>query len=128
MRHPRSIALATCALGCVGLAQVATSAAAGHAHKPRQVVKKVKVADDFFSPTKLTIRKGQAVNWVWSSQNYSTHNVTLIKGPKSVRKKRFTSISGSSGIHFKRTFTVPGTYHFECTIHPGMNIAVTVKK
>jgi plastocyanin len=126
LRHPRSAALATCALGCVGLVQVATSL--GATHKPKPVVKKVKVADDYFSPTKVTIKKGNSVNWVWSKSNYETHNVTLFKGPKSIKKSKFTSIDASSGIHFKRTFTVPGTYHFECTIHPGMNIVVTVKK
>jgi plastocyanin len=124
MRNPRSIALATCALGCAGLVPVAASL--GATHKP--VVKKVKVADSYFSPTKLTIKKGNSVNWVWSSQNYESHNVTLIKGPKGIKHSKFTSIDGTSGLHFKRTFTVPGTYHFECTIHPGMNIAVTVKK
>lgn len=128
MRHPRAIALATCALGCVGLVQVATSLGATHSHKPKQVVKKVKVADDYFRPTKLTIRTGNAVNWVWSSQNYESHNVTLVKGPKGIKKSKFTSIDAATGIHFKRTFTKPGTYHFVCTIHPGMNIAVIVKR
>lgn len=126
MRHPRTLAVATCALACIGLAQVATSAAAGH--KPRPVTKKVKIADDYFSPTKLTIKTGNSVNWLWSAQNYESHNVTLIKGPKGVKKSKFTSIDGTAGIHFKRTFTIPGTYHFECTIHPSMNIAVTVKR
>jgi plastocyanin len=126
MRHPRSIALATCALGCAGLVQVAASA--GATHKPRQVIKKVAVADDFFAPTKLTIKRGNAVNWVWSAQNYDSHNVTLIKAPKGIKHRMFTSIDGTSGLHFKRTFTIPGTYHFECTIHPSMDIAVIVKK
>ena len=124
MSNPRTIALAACALGLAGLVPVGVSL--GATAKP--VVKKVKVADDFFSPTKLTIKQGNAVNWVWSSQNYETHNVTLVKGPKGVKKSRFTSIDGSTGIHFQRTFIVTGTYHFECTIHPGMNIAVTVKR
>jgi plastocyanin len=126
MRNPRTIALATCVLGCTGLVPVAVSA--GATHQPKAVVKNVKVADDYFSPTKLTITTGSSVDWVWSSQNYESHNVTLIKGPKGVQHRKFTSIDAARGLHFKRTFTVPGTYHFECTIHPGMNIAVTVKK
>lgn len=126
MRHPRTLALATCALGCVGLGQVATSAAAGHSPKP--VIKKVKVADNSYSPVKLTISKGSSVNWVWSNTNFNTHNVTLLKGPKGIKKSKFTSIDGARGLHFKRTFTTPGTYHFECTIHPSMNIAVTVRR
>jgi plastocyanin len=126
MRYPRSIALLACAVGCAVIVPVASSA--GVTHKPKPVVKKVKVADDFYSPTKLTITKGSAVNWVWSPQNFESHNVTLIKGPKGVKHSKFTSIDGTTGLHFKRTFATPGTYHFECTIHPSMNIAVIVKR
>jgi plastocyanin len=126
MRYPKSIALLACAAGCAVIVPVATSA--GATHKPKPVVKKVKVGDDFYSPTKLTIKKGNSVNWVWSNTNFNTHNVTLIKGPKGVKKGKFTSIDGARGIHFKRTFTTPGKYVFQCTIHPSMDIAVTVKR
>jgi plastocyanin len=55
--------------------------------------------------------------------------VTLIKGPKGVSKKSFTSATGAIGIKFERKFLKPGTYHFECTIHPTqMNMTITVKK
>jgi plastocyanin len=126
MTHRRSIAMVACAVGCAAIAPVASSA--GATHKPKPVIKKVQVSDDFYSPTKLTIKKGSSVNWVWSNTNFDTHNVTLIKGPKGVKKSKFTSVDGARGLHFKRTFATPGTYHFECTIHPSMNIAVTVKR
>jgi plastocyanin len=106
-------------------AAAATAAAA----KPKAVVKKVVVADDFYSPTKLTIKVGDKVNFVWSPTNVNTHNVTLVSGPKGVSKKQFTSGDGSIDFHFERTFTVPGKYHFQCTIHPTMmNLHLTVKK
>ena len=55
--------------------------------------------------------------------------MTLVKGPKGVKHSKFTSITGTSGIHFKRQFLTPGTYHFICTIHPAtMNLTVIVKK
>jgi len=93
------------------------------------VVKKVSVADDFFGPAKLTIKKGNAINFVWKQTNYDSHNVTLIKAPKGVKRAGFTSVTGAIGLHLKRTFTAPGTYHFECTIHPGtMNLTVTVNR
>jgi plastocyanin len=126
-RHRRLIAVAACALGTAVAAPVA-SGAGTVAHKPKPVVKKVQVEDNFYSPVKLTIMKGSSVNWVWSATNFNTHNVTLIKSPKGIKKARYTSIDGARGLHFKRTFTTPGTYHFECTIHPSMNIAVTVKR
>jgi plastocyanin len=127
MGHRRSIAMAACVLGAAVAAPVA-SGAGTVSHKPKPVVKKVKVSDNFYSPTKVSITKGSSVNWVWSNTNFNTHNVTLIKGPKGVKKAKFTSIDGARGLHFKRTFTTPGTYHFECTIHPFMNVAVTVKR
>jgi plastocyanin len=126
MRYPTSIALLACAVAGAVIVPVASSA--GATHKPKPVVKRVQVGDNFYSPTKLTIKKGNSVNWVWSKTNYSTHNVTLIKGPKGVKKGEFTSVSGARGLHFKRTFTTPGRYDFECTIHPSMDIAVTVKR
>ena len=99
------------------------------AAKPKVVVKTVKVADDFYSPTKLTIKVGQKVNFVWSPTNIDTHNVTLVQGPKGVNRKQFTSLDASTHFHFERTFTVPGKYHFQCTIHPTMmNLHLTVKK
>jgi len=127
MGHRRSIAVAACVLGAAVVAPVA-SGAGTVSHKPKPVVKKVKVSDNFYSPTKVSITKGGSVNWVWSNTNFNTHNVTLIQGPKGVKKAKFTSIDGARGLHFKRTFTTPGTYHFECTIHPSMNVAVTVKR
>jgi plastocyanin len=124
MRYAKPTAI----LACLAGGAMIVPAASGAGHKPAPVVKKVKVADDYYSPTRLTIKKGSAVNWVWSPQNFQSHNVTLIKGPKGVKHSRFTSVDGTAGLHFKRTFTTPGTYHFECTIHPSMNIAVTVRR
>jgi plastocyanin len=125
-RHPGAM---IAALTCAAISAVIVPVASGSQSKPsRQVVKKVQVVDNLFAPTKLTVTKGNAVNWVWSNQNYNTHNVTLEKGPKGIKKSQYTSIDGTRGIHFKRTFTTPGTYHFECTIHPAMLITVTVKK
>jgi plastocyanin len=110
-------------------AAVAVPVASGAGSKHKQTVKKVAVADNFFAPTKLTIKKGNAINFVWKKTNFNSHNVTLVKGPKSVRHSKFTSVTGATGMHFKRTFTTTGTYHFECTIHPEtMNLTVIVKK
>jgi plastocyanin len=109
--------------------KVKVAAATLTAAKSKAVVKKVKVADDFYSPTKLTIKVGDKVNFVWSQTNNDTHNVTLVSGPKGVSKKQFTSLDASTSFHFERTFTVPGKYHFLCTIHPTMmNTFITVKK
>jgi plastocyanin len=95
--------------------------------KPKPV--KVVVRDDAFSPTKLRIKKGTEIVWDWSSQNYDSHNVTLHSGPRGVSKHAFTSRTGTIGLRFLKTPTVPGTYHFLCTIHPtDMTLTVVVTK
>ena len=112
-----------------GAAIVPMSSGASTARPAKAVVKKVKVADDFFTPTKLTIKKGNQINFVWQNTNYDTHNVTLRKGPRGVKHGKLTSINAVRGIRFQRTFLTPGTYHFVCTIHPGtMNLTVVVKR
>jgi len=119
------------AMALTGAVAVPVAGAATHAGnaKHKSVVKKVKVADDFYSPTKMTIKVGDKVNFVWSPTNVNTHNVTLVKAPKGVNKKKFTSLDASTQFHFERKFTVPGKYHFLCTIHPTMmNFYLTVKK
>jgi plastocyanin len=127
IKHKGPIAAVVAAVVCGAVIVPISSGAT--AHKAKVVVKKVKVADDFFAPTKLTIKKGNQINFVWQSTNYDTHNVTLRKGPKGVKRSKFTSINAVSGIHFKRTFLTAGTYHFVCTIHPGtMNLTVVVKR
>jgi plastocyanin len=129
MRIIRRAPLAvTAALLLTGTVAVPVAGAAPSA-KPKPVVKKVKVADDFYSPTKMTIKLGDKVNFVWSATNNDIHNVTLVSGPKGVSKKQFTSLEASTSFHFERTFTVAGKYHFLCTIHPTMmNFYLTVKK
>jgi plastocyanin len=97
--------------------------------KPKPVVKVIYVKDDSFSVTRLTIKEGTEINWKWSQQNYDSHNVTLLKGPKGIKDSKYLSATGPTNIKFERVFLTPGTYHFQCTIHPeSMNTVLTVKK
>jgi plastocyanin len=100
---------------------------------------KVKVNDDYYSPTKLSIKKKTKVKFSWNSSNINTHNVTMKSGPKGVKKSKQCasgpvtkcnkSASGSIGINFAPTFDKTGTYNFYCTVHPDlMKIKITVKK
>jgi plastocyanin len=126
VQRKRWVAAGAAALGCAAVVPVPTSSAAS---QPKVVTKTVSVGDDYFKPTKLTIKKHNAINFVWKKSNFDSHNVTLTKGPKGVKHSKFTSITGTTGVHFKRQFTTSGTYHFICTIHPGtMNLTVVVKK
>ena len=126
LRSP--IALGTIALAATAsvAAVPATSLASKAPKKPAPKV--VKVEDDFYSVAKLKIKPGTQVKFQWAKTNFDSHNVTLIKGPKGINDSKFKSKTGASGIKFSPTFTKPGTYHFECTIHLQMMVTITVKK
>jgi plastocyanin len=81
--------------------------------------KKVSVKDNFFSTSKVTIRKGQSVTWRWVHTT-SDHNVTSSKG-------HFHSATKSSGT-YSHKFSKRGTFTVICTIHPTqMRMKVVVK-
>jgi len=116
-----TIAAAACAL--------ALAAVAGGAADSKSTTYKVKVRDDYYSPLTQKIKKGDSVKWSWGNTNINSHDVTLKKGPKGVKRSDYRSISGAIGITFKKKFIVPGTYNFYCTIHPDvMTMDVVVKK
>jgi plastocyanin len=109
MKRALLLALATM---LVVVSQVLPSAAASRS---------VKIKDDFFSPTRLTVGKGTTVRWKWVGVD--EHNVTLIKGPSGVRHTH--SATKSSGTYAK-TLRKAGTYKFECTVH-GFTMKVVVR-
>jgi plastocyanin len=125
----RRIALGA-TIGAVAAAcALAPAAVAGGAPKSTSKTYNVKVRDDYYSPLNVKVRKDDKVKWAWGSTNINSHDVTLKKAPKGVKKGDYRSISGAIGITFKRKFTVPGTYNFYCTIHPDvMTMDVVVKK
>ncbi|GIK76352.1 MAG: hypothetical protein BroJett022_00420 [Actinomycetes bacterium] len=130
MRRPLTIAAALVA--CVGLA---LTPAAGVAAK----TKTVQVADDYFAPTKVTVKKDAKVKFKWDPVNGNPHNVTMKKGPKGVKKSKACtsgkitkcnkSGTGAIGIKFTPKFNKKGKYSFVCTVHPTtMKMKVEVKK
>lgn len=129
MRHR---ALAGLAVTAIATSAIAASAGADTATKLRAAAKTpvVKVADDFFAPTSVTIKKGQRVKWKWDRNNINPHNVVVTKQrPKGVKKRDFKSGSGSTGMRFAPKFKKPGKYGFICTFHrTTMKMTVTVKR
>lgn len=115
---------------CVTAVALSGVTAAG-AQAPKKPPVKVTVNDFYFAPSAVTIRKGRAVKWIWSSYNAYPHDVHLKQGPKALKNKgRFsTTTTAVTNASFQRTFEVPGTYKFICTVHPSeMRMTVTVKK
>ncbi|MFI5887026.1 plastocyanin/azurin family copper-binding protein [Streptomyces sp. NPDC051554] len=73
-----------------------------------------------FSPRSLTITAGDTVTWV--NEDQAPHNVKTTSGPASVQSAML-----SKGATFSHTFTTPGTYGYECTVHPGMTAMLVVQ-
>jgi plastocyanin len=124
---PITALVAACCVVAVSL----SGGTAATAQAPQKPPVKVTVNDFYFAPTAVAIRKGRAVKWVWSSYNTYPHDVHLKQGPKALKNKsRFsTTTTAVTGAHFQRTFEVPGSYKFICTVHPSeMKMTVTVKK
>lgn len=127
----RTLTIITALVALTALAMPAAGVAAKN--------KTVKVRDDFFSPTKVKVKKDAKVKFNWGSSNANTHNVTFKTGPKGVKKSKpctsgkitkcNVSGSGATGIKFAPKFDKKGTYKFVCTIHPTvMKVTVEVKK
>ena len=98
----------------------AIGVAAGAAALPATgaTTKTVRVKDDFFSPKKLTIKKGTKVVWTWKGKH--RHNVSEANGKWGSGTKR----KGT----FSHTFKSKGTFLVFCTIHaPDMQMKVHVK-
>ena len=122
----RALAVVLCAAAVALLGVTAASAQA-----PKKPPVKVTVNDFYFAPPAVSIKKGRAVKWIWSSYNTYPHDVHLKKGPAALKNKsRFsTTTTAVTEASFQRTFEVPGTYKFICTVHPSeMRMTVTVKK
>ncbi len=112
--------LVVCGMLLFAVSAVTVGAASAAAPAQLLPTKTIKLGDNFFSPSKVTITAGTVVTFKWTGS--ATHNVTVTKGPK-----KFTSPNQSDGTYV-RTFTKTGTYKIVCTFHPGMTLTVKVKK
>ncbi len=118
-------------LVAIAVVALALSGAGATAAKAPSKSKEVSVADFYFGPERLTLKKGQSVDWVWAEANTYPHDVHLKSGPKGLKAKASysTKTTAVTNAEFEKTFTTPGTYKFICTIHPTqMHLTIVVKK
>ncbi len=78
----------------------------------------VTISDFSFTPPTLTIPAGTTVTWV--NKDDVPHTVTS-------NDKRFTSRPLDTGDRFTFTFSVPGTYHYHCSVHSHMTGKIVVQ-
>jgi plastocyanin len=120
VRRGRAALIGSVAAGSLALALAGAGGALGSSSKV------VKVGDDYFSPVKLTVKKGTKVRWAWLDGNQDNHDVRLKSGPKGVKK--FKSDLAASDYSFSKKLTVPGTYKIYCSLHATMRETIVVKR
>jgi len=90
------------------------------AAKGQAATNSVSIAGFKFNPGTTTVKAGETV--VWTQKDSAPHTVTSISGPES-----FDSGTLNKGQTFSQTFTTPGTYKYQCSIHPTMRGTILVE-
>jgi plastocyanin len=111
-------ALTAGALTTIALGAIVVPGVVGADERQQSKTVNVDVADDYFAPSSMKVKKGTKVKWVWNDSNTNTHNVVLTsKHPNGVKASDFRSGSGAVNMSFKRKLTKKGKYGFVCTFH-----------
>lgn len=79
----------------------------------------VSIKNFAFSPVNISVKAGTKVTW--TNNDSASHTVTETDG-----KTGPSSGNLSNGDSYSFTFTKPGIYHYDCSIHPNMTGTVTV--
>lgn len=72
-----------------------------------------------FSPTFVTIKRGDTVRWVITGLAHDVTFQDVAGAPQSIPVTQNQSVS--------RTFNTKGTFPYDCRTHPGMSGSVTVE-
>jgi hypothetical protein len=72
----------------------------------------ITVADNYYRPPKLDVKRGTTVNWTFSGSK--PHTVTVANGPRGFSSQYTGQVSGGASFNF----AVPGTYRLTCLVHP----------
>jgi len=79
----------------------------------------VSIKNFAFSPVNISVKAGTKVTW--TNNDSAAHTVTETDG-----KTGPSSDNLNNGDSYSFTFTKPGIYHYDCSIHPNMTGTVTV--
>lgn len=79
----------------------------------------VSIKNFVFSPVNVSVKAGTKVTW--TNNDSAAHTVTETDG-----KTGPSSGNLANGDSYSFTFTKPGIYHYDCSIHPNMTGTVTV--
>ena len=89
-------------------------------------IRNITIGDNYYAPTKFTVKVGTTVRWNWPDDTGDTHDVKLSSAPRGVI--RFHSEEAGSAYSFRRKLTRVGTYKIVCTLHEEMRQTITVRR
>lgn len=102
------------------LAAVLFSLAVPAAPRAQAASRSVTMSGYAFGPATLTIDAGDTVTW--SNRDTAPHDVKTTSGPVALHSPML-----AKGGTWAYTFSVPGTYHYYCTVHPDMLATLVVR-
>ena len=112
----RLIAAALLAATALPLAiEMASTATADAAAATQDVM----MSNFAFAPSSVSVTAGTTVQW--TNHDTAPHDVTVTSGPVAIHSPML-----STGQTWSYAFTVVGTYHYICSIHPDMQAVLTV--
>jgi plastocyanin len=88
---------------------------------------------DNFTSSSITVKSGTEFSFVDPSDSGGLHIICTGDNGKCVADANAPSDLGGQGFTInpgetkKVTFDKPGTYHIACTVHPNMNLTITVQ-
>jgi plastocyanin len=112
------LAVAVAGLLCLGVGACGSSSPS-HTRAFVPTARTVVMRNIAFNPQTIRASVGQTITWV--NRDDAPHNVTYVSGPRFVSSATF-----KDGGSFRLKLTHPGTIHYMCTIHPGMNGTIVV--
>lgn len=109
--------------GCKAYQQEVRPSRAPAGSAPKQSIPRmmnVAIQDFSFNPGTIRIKAGETV--VWTNNDGTPHTVTAVSGPEMFDSGRL-----GKGRSFSQAFKTPGTYKYQCNIHPSMRGTVIVE-
>jgi plastocyanin len=104
---------------CGGVTHAATKPAAAAPAAPA-ATSAITIDNFSFSPAAITVKAGTTVTW--TNRDEEPHSVVSSEEPM-----RSPTLAGNANT-FSHTFAKPGTYHYNCGIHPFMQGTVEVTR
>jgi plastocyanin len=118
---------------CLAILALSVAGCGGGSNSSGGTSNELDLGPSNFVQTSITLNAGEALHIVDSQSTGGTHNLCLGQSGQCGTSSNGPSELHSPGMMFSPgmtkdiTFSAAGTYHITCTIHPSMNLTITVQ-